>query len=83
MSNEERRPTIFLSYAHVDKARAQRVATALEESGYTVWWDALIEGGSRFASSIDEALDAADAIIVLWSKNSIESGFVPLSERSA
>ena len=76
MSNEERRPTIFLSYAHADKARAQRVATALEESGYTVWWDALIEGGSRFASSIDEALDAADAIIVLWSKNSIESDWV-------
>ena len=76
MSNEERRPTIFLSYAHADKARAQRIAAALEEAGYTVWWDALIEGGSRFASSIDEALDAADAIIVLWSKNSIESDWV-------
>ncbi|MEU4418736.1 toll/interleukin-1 receptor domain-containing protein [Nocardia salmonicida] len=61
MSNEERRPTIFLSYAHADKARAQRIAAALEEAGYTVWWDALIEGGSRFATSIDEALDAADA----------------------
>lgn len=76
MSNGERRPTIFLSYAHADKTRAQRLAAALEEAGYTVWWDALIEGGSRFASSIDEALDAADAIIVLWSKNSIESDWV-------
>ena len=76
MSNDERRPTIFLSYAHADKTRAQRLAAALEEAGYTVWWDALIEGGSRFASSIDEALDAADAVIVLWSKNSIESDWV-------
>lgn len=76
MSNDERRPTIFLSYAHADKTRAQRLAAVLEEAGYTVWWDALIEGGSRFASSIDEALDAADAIIVLWSKNSIESDWV-------
>lgn len=76
MSNDERRPTIFLSYAHADKTRAQRLAAALEEAGYTVWWDALIEGGSRFASSIDEALEAADAVIVLWSKNSIESDWV-------
>jgi TolB-like protein/Tfp pilus assembly protein PilF len=76
MSNDERRPTIFLSYAHADKTRARRLAAALEESGYTVWWDALIEGGSRFASSIDEALEAADAVIVLWSKNSIESDWV-------
>ena len=76
MSNDERRPTIFLSYAHADKTRAQRLAAALEEGGYTVWWDALIEGGSRFASSIDEALEAADAVIVLWSKNSIDSDWV-------
>ena len=76
MSNDERRPTIFLSYAHADKTRAQRLAAALEEAGYTVWWDALIEGGSRFARSIDDALDAADAVIVLWSKNSIESDWV-------
>ncbi|NUT00186.1 MAG: TIR domain-containing protein [Sphingomonas sp.] len=74
--SDEGRSTIFLSYAHSDKARAQRLAAALEQSGYTVWWDALIEGGSRFARSIDEALERADAVIVLWSKNSIESDWV-------
>jgi len=76
MSDDEDRSTIFLSYAHADKARAQRIAIALEKSGYIVWWDQLIEGGSRFARSIDEALEKADAVVVLWSRNSIESDWV-------
>jgi len=76
MSSEAGGPAIFLSYAHADRAKAQRLATALEQSGYTVWWDALIEGGSRFAHSIDEALRKADAVVVLWSKHSIASDWV-------
>ncbi|HEV2044935.1 MAG TPA: TIR domain-containing protein, partial [Sphingomicrobium sp.] len=42
----------------------------------TVWWDAMIEGGASFAKSIRGALDAADAVIVLWSKTSVESDWV-------
>jgi TolB-like protein/Tfp pilus assembly protein PilF len=69
-------PTIFVSYAHGDHARAQRLAAALKQCGYDVWWDALIEGGTRYARSISEALEAADVVIVLWSKQSIESDWV-------
>ena len=76
MSNGEHQPTVFLSYAHADQARARAVAFALEQCGYAVWWDQLIEGGSRFASSIDEALNRADALVVLWSKHSIHSDWV-------
>ncbi|GAA4721083.1 TIR domain-containing protein [Sphingomonas lutea] len=74
MSSAE--PTIFLSYAHRDQPQARRVAKALERSGYTIWWDALIEGGSRYAATIDEALQKADAVVVLWSRHSIESDWV-------
>ncbi len=76
MSDVDGQSTIFLSYAHADKARAQRLAAALEQAGYTVWWDALIEGGSRFTQSIDEALERADSVIVLWSKCSVDSDWV-------
>ena len=69
-------PTIFLSYAHGDRIQAQRLAAALERAGYTVWWDAMIEGGTSFARSIRDALEAADAVVVLWSKRSIESDWV-------
>jgi len=70
------RPTLFLSYARGDQAQAQRLAAALERCGYAVWWDALIEGGTRYAKSIDDALAAADAVLVLWSKQSVDSDWV-------
>src|SRR3954470_13691068 len=76
MQGNSAQPTIFLSYAHGDHAQAQRLAGVLQRGGYTVWWDALIEGGTRYAKTIDEALEKADAVLVLWSKQSIESDWV-------
>src|SRR6476469_3031543 len=68
--------TLFLSYARADEASARRLANALEQSGYTIWWDAMIEGGAAFGRSIAEALESADADLVLWSKTSIDSDWV-------
>src|SRR5256885_15784269 len=76
MANEAGQPTVFLSYAHGDHAQAQRLALALGQAGYTIWWDALIEGGSRYAKTIDEALEAADAVLGLWSQRPGESDWV-------
>lgn len=82
MSNEPSEPsntkraTLFLSYSHVDEAKARRIASVLEEAGYTVWWDALIEGGATFAKSIGSALESADAVVVMWSASSVESDWV-------
>ena len=76
MTSESSRPTVFLSYAHDDRVKAQKLAAVLERLGYTVWWDALIEGGTLYTKSINEALDASDAVVVLWSKQSIESNWV-------
>lgn len=80
MSSEAEAPdapiTVFLSYASEDRAQARRLASALEGAGYTVWWDALIEGGASFASSIADALDKADAVVVLWSQSSVDSDWV-------
>ena len=76
MASEPSKPTVFLSYAHADGKRAQQLAAALTRRGYTLWWDGLIEGGASFAKSIREALEAADAVVVLWSKISIESDWV-------
>ena len=76
MSSDSYQPTIFLSYAHEDQAQARRLTSALQKAGYIVWWDALIEGGTWYAKSIDDALQTADAVLVLWSKTSIESDWV-------
>ncbi len=68
--------TLFLSYSRQDEARAKRLAAALEQAGYAVWWDALIEGGTAYSRSIAEALETADIVIVLWSRHSIDSDWV-------
>ena len=75
-SKPSRRFTVFLSYSRLDRAVAERLAGALGKAGCEVWWDALIEGGAVFTKSIETALEAADAVVVLWSKTSIQSDWV-------
>ena len=67
---------VFLSYDRDDTERARPVALALEKAGHTVWWDLHIRGGEQYTKVIDEALKAADAVVVLWSKYSVESAWV-------
>ena len=67
---------IFISYARVDRLRVAPLAEALVARGYDVWWDKLIEGGAGFAKAIEAKLEAADAVIVVWSATSIGSDWV-------
>lgn len=73
---------IFLSYAHEDKAKADRIAQALEAAGHSVWWDRHVGAGARFGAEIDKALKQAELVIVLWSARSVESAWV-LDEAAA
>ncbi len=75
-SAEAPRPTVFLSYSRADQAQARMLAQALEDAGLQVWWDTLIEGGAAFAKTIEAALAASDAVIVLWSRHSLASDWV-------
>ena len=67
---------VFISYAREDRAQAADLAELLEGSGYSVWWDANLAGGTQFRSVIDENLAKARKVIVLWSENSVRSSFV-------
>ena len=69
-------PTVFLSYARADQKQAAKLAAALEAGGLKVWWDAMIEGGAVFAKSIEAALTSCDAVVVGWSRTSVESDWV-------
>lgn len=68
--------SVFLSYSRADQARASQLAQALGQAGLTVWWDTMIEGGASFAKSIEAALLASDAVVVLWSGTSVASDWV-------
>lgn len=67
---------VFISYARADEPWALAVIEALEQAGITAWWDGLIPGGKRFSGQIAEALDRAQAVVVLWSANSLQSDWV-------
>jgi hypothetical protein len=67
-------PGVFLSYDRDDTDRARPFAAALEKAGHAVWWDLHVRGGAQFSKVIEEALKAADAVVVLWSKHSRTEG---------
>jgi uncharacterized membrane protein YeaQ/YmgE (transglycosylase-associated protein family) len=74
---------IFISYASADRPFAQRVATALQAEGWSVWWDRAIPPGKSFDAVIEEALDAAKCVIVLWSGSSVASDWVKVEAAEA
>jgi TolB-like protein len=68
--------TVFFSYSRADEARALPIIRQIEAAGFAVWWDGLISGGERFSKTTEAALDKARAVVVLWSKSSVESHWV-------
>ena len=62
---------LFLSYKAEDRGCVARLAQALEADGLSVWWDAHIGGGEDWRETILRQLEAAKAVIVVWSERSI------------
>jgi TolB-like protein len=67
---------VFISYAHADRERIEKLARALEVGGLTVWWDRRIDPGAEFAKDIERALAAAKVVIVAWSAAGNDSPWV-------
>jgi hypothetical protein len=63
-------PQIFLTYARADRPVAEALAAALEQQGWTVWWDRTrIEGTEFYERVQDEVLKKAACVVVLSSEN--------------
>ena len=68
---------LFLSYSRKDEASARRFAEWLAHEGHDVWRDEEdIGGGTSFSLEIERALKDSDAVLVLWSMDSVQSGWV-------
>jgi WD40 repeat protein len=72
---------VFLSYAREDGAKAKVLADALFIRGCSVWWDRAIPPGRTFDHVIEEELNRARCVVVLWSKTAVASHWV-LAEAS-
>ncbi|MGE0596061.1 MAG: TIR domain-containing protein [Hyphomonadaceae bacterium] len=67
---------VFISYASEDRARVRPLAEALQERGFSVWWDRSLAAGHDYASVIERELKNAKAVIVVWTQSSAMSTFV-------
>jgi adenylate cyclase len=67
---------IFVSYARADKARVAPLVAALEAQGWSVWWDPAIIPGQAFDQLIRRELNAASAVVVVWTPASVDSRWV-------
>jgi formylglycine-generating enzyme len=67
---------IFVSYASEDKARIKPLVEALQQHGWTVWWDRTILAGKIWDREIEAALAGSRCVIVAWSEASVLSDWV-------
>ncbi len=67
---------IFISYARSTADQAQQVAEALRGLGYDVWRDDELPAHRAYAEVIDERLQAAKAVVVIWSAEAVKSEWV-------
>lgn len=67
---------VFISYASEDRERAHKLASSLEARGWTVWWDRKLIVGQSYDQVIEQELEIAKSVVVLWSKDAITSEWV-------
>ena len=67
---------VFISYAKTERQLATDLAHYLESEGYTVWWDTELTSGETFRNNIENELNAAKAVVVLWTTTSVTRDWV-------
>lgn len=67
---------IFISYARSTAAQAEQIAGALRGLGYDVWRDDELPAHRAYADVIEAQLQAAKAVLVIWSADAVRSDWV-------
>ena len=67
---------VFISYKRESRALIEPIVSALSELGVSVWFDADLSAGERFARIIHAQLKQAKAVIVCWSSDATDSDWV-------
>jgi TolB-like protein len=67
---------VFISYARSAAKEAQAVAAALRGLGQEIWLDDEIPAHRAYAEVIEERLNAAKAVLVIWSAEAVKSQWV-------
>ncbi|MGI8611233.1 MAG: TIR domain-containing protein [Sphingomicrobium sp.] len=69
-------PEIFISYARSSEPHAVQIARVLQDHGYSVWWDEDLPAHRAYSEVIEERLNSARAVLVVWSADAAKSEWV-------
>ena len=67
---------IFISYARPTAKLTRMIASALTANGCSVWFDEALPGHRPYADVIQEKLEEAKAVVVIWSREAAQSQWV-------
>lgn len=64
---------VFISYSRKDQAQADRLAAALQKSGFYVWIDRRLPYGEEWKREITASIQGSDTVVFLVSPDSVAS----------
>lgn len=67
---------VFISYARANERAARRIAEALRSRGMEIWSDDQLPAHRAYSEIIEQRLQQAKAVVVLWSKQAAQSQWV-------
>ncbi len=70
---DEKKPFIFISYAHKDSERVLRIMDGLDRAGYNLWYDDGIVPGAEWDENIANHVENCSYFIAFISENYIAS----------
>ncbi|GAA0325985.1 hypothetical protein GCM10009087_40390 [Sphingomonas oligophenolica] len=59
-------PHVYIAYKREDELRVARLVQALEKSGVNVWWDRELPGGESWPENLEQRVETAGCVVVLW-----------------
>jgi hypothetical protein len=73
---EERQVDVFFSYSNKDSEQAEKLVDDLRRQGISVWYDVALIAGQPHREVLRQRIESMQAVVVLWSENSIHSKWV-------
>lgn len=67
---------VFISYARSTEQCARALAEVIEADGHSVWYDARLPAHRTYGDVIREQIDAAKAVLIIWSNEAVASQWV-------
>lgn len=67
---------VFISYARSTEECARALVEVIEADGHSVWYDARLPAHRTYGDVIQEQIDAAKAVLIIWSKEAVRSQWV-------